>query len=303
MQEQEPTRESALQPEQTRCLSKELEQKYAELRRYLASLGSVVVAFSAGVDSTLLLWVAHDVLAQHKTLAVTARSCSFPARELNAAVAFCAEQGIEHVIIESEELDIPGFAQNPPDRCYLCKSGLFSRIWPIAHERGLAHVIEGSNADDTGDYRPGLKAVREQGVESPLLHAGLTKDEVRSLASHLGLKVHDKPSFACLASRFPYGEKITATALEMVAAAEQYLLDQGFSQVRVRNHRGLARIETDASGFALLEGAEVRRQVYAYFKRLGFDYVALDVLGYRSGSMNETLDSLEVSAPVVDGSA
>ncbi|MDR1604415.1 MAG: ATP-dependent sacrificial sulfur transferase LarE [Gracilibacteraceae bacterium] len=264
-------------------------EKQRRLQEYLKSLGSLAVAFSGGVDSTYLLSAARSALGD-RVLAVTARSCSFPARELTAAAAFCASAGIEHVICVSEELSIAGFEENPPDRCYLCKNELFTKIWAIARERGMAWVADGSNLDDEGDYRPGLKAVAEQGVISPLRHIGLTKADIRELSRRRGLATWDKPSFACLASRFPYGERITAAGLARIDRSEQFLLDLGLRQVRVRTHGDVARIETDEAGFALLAGRSVRERVHARLREFGFAYAAIDLLGYRSGSMNETLN-------------
>jgi uncharacterized protein len=269
-------------------MTMETAAKYAALKEYVESLGSVVVAFSGGVDSTFLLKTAHDVLGD-RAVAVTARSASFPARELREAVAFCQKEGIRHLICDSEELAIAGFAQNPANRCYLCKSELFAKIWAIAGAEGALHVAEGSNLDDEGDYRPGLAAIKEQGVVSPLRHASLSKREIRELSRKLGLPTWNKQPFACLASRFPYGERITAERLSMIDKAEQVLLDRGFGQVRVRWHGALARIETDQDGFALLADQELREYIYTAFKAIGFAYVALDLLGYRTGSMNETL--------------
>lgn len=266
----------------------DLQEKYQLLQDNLKSLGSVVVAFSSGVDSTFLLKVAHDVL-QDKAIAVTASSCSFPERELHEAEAFCKENGIEHIICKSEELDIEGFRQNPKNRCYLCKRELFEKIWNIAKEHGIQAVAEGSNLDDNGDYRPGLMAVEELKVKSPLREAGLTKEEIRELSKQLGLPTWDKQSFACLSSRFVYGETIDENKLSMVDKAEQLLLDMGFHQVRVRIHGMMARIEVLPEEIGRLVEEETRKTVWEKLKKYGFTYVTLDLAGYRTGSMNETL--------------
>jgi uncharacterized protein len=251
-------------------------------------LEGVAVAFSGGVDSSLLLFVAHEQLGD-SCLAVTARSCSFPERELNEARAFCSEYGITHIIVDSEELEIEGFSSNPPNRCYLCKHELFEKIKIIADEHGLKHIVEGSNTDDEGDYRPGLQAVAELGIVSPLRSAGLSKDEIRTISADLGLPTADKPSFACLSSRFPFDQPITIEGLARVDRAEQLLLDEGFRQVRVRSHGDVARIETDAAGMVRFEDSSLRSRVYEAFIGFGFTFVALDLLGYRTGSMNKTL--------------
>ena len=263
--------------------------KQDNLRAYLRELGSVAISFSGGVDSTYLLKVAHDTLGD-KAIAVTARSCSFPKRELKDATAFCASEGIRHIICDSDELSIEGFSDNPTNRCYLCKRELLGKIRDAARENGIAHIAEGSNVDDDGDYRPGFQAVVEQGVKSPLRHVGLTKEEIRQLSKEMGLSTWDKPSFACLVSRFPYGEKITMEKLSMIERAEQNLLDMGVRQVRVRFHSGsLARIEVDDEGFSLITSRSARLALHARFKEIGFAYVSLDLLGYRMGSMNERL--------------
>ena len=264
----------------------DLECKYQHLQEYLLSLGSVAIAFSGGVDSTFLLKAAYEVLGD-KVLAVTASSCSFPERELREARAFCQQNGIAHMICKSEELDIEGFRQNPKNRCYLCKHELFEKIWAIAEERGFAAVAEGSNIDDNGDYRPGLLAVEELGVKSPLREAGLCKEEIRELSKRLGLPTWNKQSFACLSSRFVYGETINEEKLRMVDQAEQLLLDLGFHQVRVRIHGKIARIEVMPDEFEKL--LSVRQQISDVFQNLGFNYVTMDLTGYRTGSMNEVL--------------
>ncbi len=265
-------------------------EKYRILQDYLKSLGSVAVAFSSGVDSTFLLQTAADVL-KGKVIAVTASSCSFPKRELEEAKGFCADKGIRHIIVASEELDIDGFRQNPRNRCYLCKRELFEKILNIAKENGIAAVAEGSNMDDNGDYRPGLTAVEELGITSPLRYAQLTKDEIRLLSRERGLPTWDKQSFACLSSRFVYGETISEKRLGMVDKAEQLLLDMGFHQVRVRIHgedrNTIARIEVFPEEFPLLMQEENRIRIYACLKEIGFAYVTLDLGGYRTGSMNE----------------
>ena len=223
---------------------KDTDVKLERLRALLRETRGAVVAFSAGVDSTFLLKVVHEELGE-RVVAVTIRSLAFPKRELDEAMAFCRAEGVRHEIMDIDELDIPGFAENPPDRCYLCKKALFERLLAFAGDNGLASVLEGSNVDDDGDYRPGRRAIRELGISSPLREVGLTKDEIRALSRQIGLPTADKPSFACLASRFPYGERITAAGLERVEKAEQWLLDAGLglTQLRVRSHGDMAHIE------------------------------------------------------------
>ena len=270
-------------------MDKALLDKYDRLKDYLASFGSVAVAFSSGVDSTFLLYAAKEALGDH-AIAVTASSCSFPERELKEAKEYCQKMRIRHFVIKSEELEIEGFSHNPKNRCYLCKHELFEKIGALAKEQGINEIAEGSNLDDNGDYRPGLQAVAELGVKSPLRHIGFTKQEIRELSQYLNIPTWNKQSFACLSSRFPYGDLINEKKLKMVDRAEQLLLDMGFHQLRVRIHGDVARIELLPDEFPKFMEEKTRLSVYKKFKEYGFSYVTLDVLGYRMGSMNETLD-------------
>lgn len=266
----------------------ELLKKYDGLKEMLKSYGSVAVAFSSGVDSTFLLYAAKEALGD-RVIAISAKSCSFPERELNEAKEFCQAHQIRQIIFESEELEIEGFSQNPKNRCYLCKRELFEKIIKIASDEGITTIAEGSNLDDNGDYRPGLQAVAELGIKSPLRTIGFTKDDIRVLSRHLGLPTWEKPSFACLASRFVYGETITKEKLGMVDKAEQLLLDLGFRQVRVRIHGTMARIEILPEEFPKLISDDVRNRITTAFKSFGFTYVSMDLIGYRTGSMNEVI--------------
>lgn len=266
----------------------EAQEKFEKLKENLRSLGSLAVAFSGGVDSTFLLKTAFDVLGD-RVVAVTARSSTYPEREFREAQEFARKLGVKHVVIDSEELEIKGYADNPANRCYYCKRELFGKVRKTAAQCGVRYVADGSNQDDLGDYRPGMKAVAELKVVSPLKDAGMTKEDIRLLSKELGLPTWNKPSFACLASRFPYGQKITREKLAMVDRAEQFLLDLGFRQIRVRHHGDLARIEVGADERPRFFDVKLMDRVYEEFRKIGFTYVALDLKGYRTGSMNEAI--------------
>lgn len=267
-------------------------EKLEKLKNIIANLGSAAIAYSGGVDSTFLMKVCHDVLGD-KVIAVTARSSTYPEREFKEAVKYAEEIGVKHIVIVSEELEIEGFAQNPVNRCYFCKKELFSKIKNVANEYNIEYVLDGSNYDDKNDYRPGMIAAKELNVVSPLKEAELTKEDIRELSKMMNLSTWDKPSFACLSSRFPYGNEITEEKLKMVEKAEQFLLDLGFRQVRVRHHGEIARIEVARDEREKFFDITIMDRIVEKLKDIGFIYVTMDLKGYRIGSMNEVIKDLD----------
>lgn len=265
----------------------EIEKKLAELEAIVAPFGSALVAFSGGVDSSLALAVTARALPKDRVLAVTSNNETYLPSELELATGFAESLGVEHLVVNTRELDDPNYASNPTNRCYFCKSTLYSDLGALAEERGYACVVDGANKDDEGDYRPGRKAAKELNVVSPLSVAGVTKEEVRELARYLGLPSWDKPALACLSSRFPYGQEITPEKLAQVARAEEFMRREGYAQVRVRHHGEIARLEV---GPEELERAFAEREkITAELKDAGFLYITLDLAGYKSGSLNAAL--------------
>jgi uncharacterized protein len=272
--------------------------KLAQLKKTLKKMEKVLIAFSGGVDSSFLLKVALDTLGKENVLAVTADSKTYPREELKDASNLAKDLGLNgrHRIIKTSELKLKKFSENPPDRCYYCKSELFSRLKKIAQKNKISYVLDGSNYSDQNDFRPGRKAIFNLGVKSPLLESKLTKEEIRALSKKLKLPTWNKPALACLSSRIPYGEKITFEKLKRIEKAESFLKNLGFNQLRVRDHNNIARIELEPEELQRSLDESLRKKIYDRLRNLGYSYITLDLLGYRTGSMNEILSTVRQKA-------
>lgn len=269
--------------------------KYEVLLERLREKENICIAFSGGVDSTFLLKAAKIALGEN-VLAITVTSSMCPERELNEAKKFCDTLGVKHILIEADEYSIPEFIENGKERCYFCKRGIFTKVKAIAKENGFNFVADGSNKDDDNDYRPGMRALRELGVISPLKEAGLTKNEIREISKELNIETWDKPSMACLASRIPYGKEITREKLKKVELAEEFLLSKGFKQFRVRYYDELAKIEVLKEEISKI--ISISQEIIPKFKEIGFTYVTIDLEGFRTGSMNESIKDIKVGEDI-----
>jgi len=266
-----------------------LKDKYLELKNLLSSMGRALIAFSGGVDSTFLLYAAKETLGAENVLAVIAQSPTYPVEEVEQAIEIADSLGVKCRLIDTEEFQDENFVSNPKDRCYYCKKELFAKLKELARENEIEHILDGSNLDDLSDYRPGSRAKEEFGVRSPLQEAGLTKEEIRQLSKEAGLPTWDKPSMACLSSRIPYGTRITEEVLYRIGEAEKFLRSLGLKQVRVRHHDIMARIEVGEKEIVTILSDGLREKITKKLEELGYFFVALDLKGYRTGSLNQLL--------------